>query len=137
MIASVAAHWAHKAKKTMTDRATGILNTGRSVPSQVAPAAFRFSSGDSSAMPFAQVVDHPERADDHLAGRERRDRRAAELPIPAERADNRLDRFAHAAQKAVFEVQAGDAAFGGGELVAQCGHFRRRLGVFRRGRGFL
>ena len=36
MIANVEAHCAHKAKKTITDRATGTLNTGRLLPSQVA-----------------------------------------------------------------------------------------------------
>ena len=89
----------------MIDRATGMLNTGRSVPSQVTRRSF--SPRDCAARVrlraglVVEVVHHAHRGHDDLAGRQRGDHRTADPPVPAERPDGRLDHAARPAQEAV------------------------------------
>ena len=95
----------------MIDRATGKLYTGSPVSSQRAarswclqPVLVAFRADVHVA---AQVVDHAQHAHHHFAGRERRDRRAADPPIPAERPHGRLDPLPGPAQETVALMQAG------------------------------
>src|SRR5260221_12772057 len=78
--ASVEAHWAQRAKKTMIESATGVLNSGRPVSGQVAErraSLSRRSPSASSLLPTSKITPS-EATTTSLAGNEAR----AAIPIP-------------------------------------------------------
>src|SRR5262249_32978080 len=75
----------------------------------------------------AEAEDRAERRDDDLARRERGERRDRDAPVPAERPEDRLERVADAAERALLELRGALRDFGGGR--------RGRRGGGRRGRG--
>ncbi len=92
-----------------------MLNTGRSVPSQVAVCSACCRSCRFFVDFAAEVVDDAQRGHDDLAGRERGDGRAADPPVPAQRPHDRLDESPGPAQKALPLIGARQG-LGRGEL---------------------
>src|SRR5215813_11418845 len=93
MTASVEAHWQHRAKNTISDRAA--IFRGR-LPERLAEWV-----GQLVGFALAQVVEDAQRADDDFPCGEAGQRRGANLPIPAQRLYRRLKSLAHAAQHAL------------------------------------
>ena len=85
----------------MIDSATGVLNSGRSVPCQVADRRAPPRRLPPRHRTSADVEDHPERGDDDLAGGERGEDGAADPPVPAQRHDGRLDQPPRSAEEAL------------------------------------